>query len=120
MSNKSGRIPASISQRKIRRVSPLGFRVVVSLLKQAERTETGLYLPEGSRDALTESLLCKVVEVASAMDRDTQEEANISGIPMGATVLIPKNVGIKIPWDEELRIVETKDILAIVDELEMV
>ncbi len=106
--------------RTIRRIHPLGMRVVVKLRKDTNMTETGLYLPEGAKEALGESVLGEVMEVASAIDEVTDEEANISGIPFGSLVLIPKNAGVKVPWDEELRIVETKEVLAMVGELDVI
>ena len=105
---------------KIRKVSPLGMRVLVRIRKEGNQTETGLYLPEGAKDAMGESVLGEVLEVASAIDDDTKEEANISGIPNGALVLISKRAGTKIPWDEDLRIVETKEVLAIVNEVDII
>ena len=104
----------------IRRINPLGMRVVVRIRKEAQQTETGLYLPEGAKQSTDESLVGEVLEVASAVDDDTKEEANISGIPLGSTVLLPKSAGVTVPWDENLRIVETKEILAIVYEVNVV
>lgn len=101
----------------VRKVNPLGFRVLVSVLKEEDISAGGLFLPEGAKESMQESLLAKVLEVASATDHDTQEEANVSGIPHGALVLIPKSAGIRIPWDSELRIVESKEILALVSEI---
>ena len=103
--------------KQIRKVNPLGMRVVVQLRREANMSEGGLYLPEGAKQALSESILAEVVEVASAMDHHTDEESNISGVPLGSLVLIPKNAGVKVPWDEELRIVETKEVLAVVHEI---
>ena len=108
---------ASGANKSIRRINPLGMRVVVKILKDQNISEGGLYLPEGAKEAMSESLLAEVIEVASAIDDDTSEEANISGVPLGAKVLIPKECGTKVPWDNELRIVETADILAMVDEI---
>jgi len=68
---------------------------------------------------MSESVLCEVVEVASAVDAKTHEETNVSGVPLGAKVLIKKDVGIKVPWDEVLRIVDTQDVLGIVAEIEI-
>ncbi|MCO6429823.1 MAG: co-chaperone GroES [Deltaproteobacteria bacterium] len=101
-------------------MNPLGYRVVVKLIKEPNMTDAGLYLPEGAKENMQESLLAHVVEVASALDEDTDEEANVSGVPMGATVLIPKTSGVRIPWDEELRIIETKHILAVVEEVDVI
>lgn len=105
--------------RVIRRVSPMGMRVLVRIRKEENQTDTGLYLPEGAKEATSQSVLCDVLEVASAHDEDTREEANISGIPLGAVILIPKKAGVKLPWDEELRLVETGEVLALVHEVEV-
>ena len=93
------------------------MRVLVSIRKDSNQTDGGLYLPEGAKQALQESLVAKVIEVASAVDDSTDEEHNVSGIPLGSLVLIPKHAGTKIPWDDTLRIVETKEVLAIVNEI---
>lgn len=105
--------------RKIRKLNPLGLRVVVQLRKDSNQTETGLYLPEGAKQAMSESIIAEVIEVASATDEHTDEETNVSGIPLGATVLIMKEAGIRVPWDDSLRIVETTDVLAVVNEISL-
>lgn len=106
-------------KRKLRRISPLGMRVLVRVRKEVNKTESGLYLPQGSREAMQESLVAEVLEVASAIDDDTREEANISGIPDGSLILIPRNAGTRVPWDDDLRIVETKEVLALIHELNL-
>jgi co-chaperonin GroES (HSP10) len=103
--------------RPMRRLHPLGFRVVVRIVKDSNVTDSGLYLPEGAKENMQESILAEVIEVASTMDSRTEEETNVSGIPLGSLVLIPKTLGIKVPWDEELRIIDTREILALVDEI---
>jgi len=106
-------------KQSIRSIHPLGMRVVVRIRKEEARTDSGLYLPEGSKQASQDSLLGEVIEVASAMEiarSGEEEEVNVSGIPSGALVLIPRDAGIRVPWDEELRIVETKQILALISE----
>lgn len=105
---------------KVRSIHPLGMRVLVQIVKEADLSPGGLYLPEGSKQSMQESLLAKVIEVAMASDADTDEEHNVSGIPQGALVLIPKDAGTKIPWDETLRVVETKEVLATVSEVGMI
>lgn len=104
-------------QRRVRRINPLGMRVVVRIRDDNDVTEGGLYLPEGAKQNLHESFLCEVVEVASAHEIDSDEDTNVSGIPLGATILVPKQAGTKIPWDDRLRIIETKEVLAIVEEI---
>ncbi len=114
---KSGGSRGSASGKRWRRVNPLGMRVLVKILKDSNQTEAGLYLPAGAKESTQESLMGEVLEVASAIDEDTDEEAYISGIPLGALVLIPRHAGVKVPWDEQLRIVETKEVLAVVNEM---
>ncbi|MCB0339192.1 MAG: co-chaperone GroES [Bdellovibrionales bacterium] len=105
---------------KIRGIHPLGFRVVVRIEDSDKRSEGGLYLPEGAKESTAEALLAQVIEVASAIDYSTEESTNVSGVPHGAYVLIPKEAGIKIPWDDRLRIVDTKDVLAVIEEVSVV
>ena len=129
MSNKKGeKLPAmkdlsehfSDANRSVRKVHPLGMRVLVQIKKADSKTDGGLYLPENAKDRGEESLLAQVIEVASAIDADTDEETNISGIRLGATVLVGRHAGTRVPWDELLRIVDTKEVLAIVDEVELI
>jgi len=105
----------SLGAKKIRKINPLGMRVVVKILSDQNMTETGLYLPEGAKQAMMESLRAKVVEVARA--EDEHDDANVSGIPLGEYVLIPKTAGVRVPWDDTLRIVDTKDVLAVIREI---
>lgn len=106
--------------KRIRKINPLGYRVLVRVKKSDDVTDAGLYLPEGAKQTMQDSVLAEVIEVASAVDDETHEEANVSGIPLGATVLIPKEIGIKVPWDEMLRIIDTKNILALVEEVRLI
>lgn len=100
-------------------IHPLGMRVVVEILPDDQTSSGGLFLPEGAQRKHAESVLAKVISVASAIDEETEEEENISGIPLGACVLIKKDDGIQIPWDKNLRIVETLDVLAIVSQIDL-
>ncbi len=100
-------------------VNPLGMRVLVKIPNESFRTGAGLFIPENAKDSMSESIVADVIEVASAMDDDSHEETNISGIPLGAKVLINKKVGTQVPWDSSLRIVETKDVLAVVEEINL-
>ena len=103
----------------MRRLHPLGLRVVARIVKDSNVTDGGLYLPEGAKESAQESVLAQVIEVASAVDSRTEEETNISGIPLGAMVLIPKATGVRVPWDDSLRIIDTREILALVDEIRL-
>jgi chaperonin GroES len=100
-----------------RLILPLGMRVLVQILRDEERTDSGLYLPAGAKEASDDALYGKVVEVAR--DRPTTDEAteNVSGIPHGAHVLFRKEAGVRVPWDDKLRVIDVKDILATVEEV---
>ena len=107
-------MPSSKSHRLI---LPLGMRVLVSVLKEEDRTDAGLYLPEGAKEAQDEALYGTVIEVAR--DKPTADDLgeNVSGVPHGSNVLFKKEAGVRVPWDARLRILDVKDILATVEEL---
>lgn len=104
------------AKRTHRLILPLGMRVLVKVIKDEDRTATGLYLPEGAKESYDEALYGEVIEVAR--DKPTSEEQgeNISGVPHGSRVLFKKDAGVRVPWDEGLRILDVKDILATVEE----
>lgn len=124
--------PPEPPRRVTRHVQPLGPRVLVRVVKSPDRSEAGLFLPQGVKDDNAMALLGEVVEVARTMPKgesladevthhedDDDERAdfgtNVSGIPLGANVLFEKERGVVVPWDETLRIIEVRYILAIVD-----
>jgi co-chaperonin GroES (HSP10) len=100
-----------------RLILPLGMRVLVQVMRADERTDAGLYLPAGAKEAHDEALYGQVIEVAR--DRPTTDEAteNVSGVPHGAYVLFRKEAGVRVPWDERLRLIDVKDVLATVEEV---
>jgi co-chaperonin GroES (HSP10) len=121
-------------RRVTRHIQPLGPRVLVRVIKSPDRSEAGLFLPQGVKDDSAMALLGEVVEVARTMpksegldeapsrdddDDDDDERAdfgtNVSGIPLGANVLFEKERGVVVPWDDTLRVIEVRYILAIVD-----
>jgi co-chaperonin GroES (HSP10) len=105
------------SAKSHRLILPLGMRVLVQLIRDEDRTETGLYLPAGAKEAQDEALYGKVIEVAR--DRPTTDDVteNVSGVPHGAHVLFRKDAGVRVPWDDRLRVIDVKDILATVEEV---
>ena len=100
-----------------RLILPLGMRVLVQIIRVEERTDSGLYLPAGAKEAQDDALYGKVIEVAR--DRPTTDEAteNVSGVPHGAFVLFRKEAGVRVPWDDRLRLIDVKDVLATVEEV---
>jgi co-chaperonin GroES (HSP10) len=109
---------SAISDKPHRLILPLGLRVLVQVVKIEERTDAGLFLPPGAKEAHDDALYGKVVEVAR--DRPTTDNVteNVSGVPHGAFVLFRKEAGVRVPWDERLRLIDVKDILATVEEVD--
>lgn len=104
----------------VRHIQPLGMRVLVRVLREDDQAESGLYLPQGAKEKMQEALYAEVLDVARAEVTDAREDGlgiNVSGIPNGARVLFAKSAGIRVPWDEELRLLDTKEILATVEEI---
>ena len=104
-------------RRPHRLILPLGLRVLVQVIRIEERTDAGLYLPPGAKEANDDALYGKVIEVAR--DRPTSDDVaeNVSGVPHGAHVLFRKEAGVRVPWDDRYRLIDVKDILAIVEEV---
>ena len=114
MDNSVKRRPA------VRYIKPLGPRVLVRVVKLEERSASGLYLPEGVKEEHDDALYGEVIEVARAT-HDAEEPSlgeNVSGVPMGAFVLFPKKEGLRVPWDENLRLLLVKNVVAVVEEVE--
>ncbi len=103
-----------------RHVMPVGPRILVRILKAEDRSSGGLFLPSGAKEDAAEATYATVVEVARApLDEDDDKGfgRNVSGIPLGSNVLLPKTSGTPVPWDEKLRILDVKDVLAVVEEI---
>lgn len=120
--------PELAPTRVARHIQPLGPRVLVRIVRGPDRSEAGLFLPQGVKETHAAALLGEVVEVARTLpsaeasidDEDDDGEpaslgANVSGIPVGANVLFEKDRGVTVPWDDSLRILEVRYVLAIVD-----
>ncbi len=108
--------------RLIRHIQPLGPRVLVRVLPEEDVSESGLYLPAGAKERTQEALYGEVVEVARAGSNPaaaTEEGlgVNVSGVPCGAKILFLKSAGTRVPWDDALRVLEVKEVLATVEEI---
>ena len=111
--------PLGNSDKKSRHVMPLGMRVLVRLAAADDRSAGGLFLPPGAKDAVARAAYGQVVEVARATaDSDEGFGANVSGVPEGAFVIFPKDTGLPVPWDDSMRVVDVKDISALVEEID--
>lgn len=113
--------PLAPSDRKSRHVKPLGPRVLVRIMPADDRSSGGLFLPPGAKDAVAQAAYGEVIEVARAENEEGEDGfgRNVSGIPEGVKVLFPKSEGLPVPWDDALRVLEVKDICAMVEEIEL-
>ena len=117
-SSGNRRSPLAPHDNRTRHVKPVGPRVLVRLESGDNRSSGGLYLPAGAKEATTVAAYGIVVEVARASEDGDDFGENVSGIPEGAKVLFPKDKGLPVPWDDNLLVIDVKDINAIVDEIE--
>ncbi|MEZ4463369.1 MAG: co-chaperone GroES family protein [bacterium] len=107
--------------KSVRYIKPLGPRILVRIVRADERSAAGLYLPPGVKESHDEALYGEVVEVARASDEDEDTPSlgkNVSGVPLGAFVLFPKAEGLRVPWDDQLRLLDVKAVYALVEEVE--
>lgn len=105
-------------QKLVRHIQPMGPRVLIRVIREEDRHESGLFLPPGARENLAEALYAEVVEVARATADDAEElGVNVSGVPCGARILFPKEAGTRVPWDDDLRLLDVSKVLAVVDEV---
>jgi co-chaperonin GroES (HSP10) len=113
-------MPEGKPKKTVRHIMPLGPRVLVRVIHEADVADSGLYLPAGAKERLSESLFGEVVEVARASTGNPKEDGfgtNVAGVPHGAKILFEKSAGIRVPWDDDLRVLETKEVLATVQEI---
>jgi co-chaperonin GroES (HSP10) len=104
----------------VRYIKPLGPRVLVRLRSLDAHTRSGLILPDSVKPDDDAAVYGEVVEVARAESNADGEPglgANVSGVPLGALVLFPKDAGLRVPWDDKLRLIEVKSVFATVEEV---
>lgn len=105
--------------RRVRYIKPLGPRILVRIVRQEDRSAGGLILPQGVKEEHADALYGEVIEVARAEpDESDPLGQNVSGVPLGAFVLFPKKEGLRVPWDDDLRLLEVKAVYAVVEEVE--
>lgn len=104
-------------RRPHRLILPLGMRVLIRIVRDDDRTDSGLYLPAGAKEAHDEALYGEIIEVARDQPTSDDLTENVSGVPHGARVLFRKGAGVQVPWDDQLRLLDVKDVLATVEEL---
>jgi len=86
------------------KIEPLGERVLIKVLQQASKTESGIYLPETAKEKPQEG---EVVALGPEVDEDDVPLA------IGDIVMYPKYTGTEIKIDgEDYLIMDASDILA--------
>ncbi len=118
MSSEADSLGGDRRKKTHRLILPLGMRVLVQVLRDEDRTDAGLYLPAGAKEAQDQAMYGKVIEVARDKPTTDVEAENVSGIPNGANVLFKKEAGVRVPWDDRLRVLDVKDVLATVEEVD--
>jgi co-chaperonin GroES (HSP10) len=109
---------SAMQAKRERIIQPLGPRVLVRLEEDAERTPSGLFLPQGVQERHQVAHYAQVIEVARDALATEAIGENVSGVPLGVYVLFPKHAGLPVPWDDTLRLVNTAEIVAIVEEVD--
>ena len=115
--NQDDHSPLSTNKQKL--IQPLGPRVLVRLVEDADRTPSGLFLPQGVQERHQVAHYGQVIEVARDTLATEAVGENVSGVPLGVYVLFPKNAGLPVPWDDTLRLVNTCEIVAVVEEVDL-
>ncbi|AVX20443.1 MAG: co-chaperone GroES [Bacillota bacterium] len=91
-------------------LKPLGDRVVLKLIEQEQRTESGIVLPDTAKEKPQQG---EVVAVGSGRILDNGQRVELE-VKVGDKVIFSKYAGTEVKVDgEEYLIVNERDILAI-------
>ena len=100
---------ASKSKKKVN-ISPLGDRVVVSALEEAEQMRGGLYIPDTAKEKPQQGTI-----VAVGPGRYEKGERVPMELEVGQTVLYGKYSGTEVTIDDQqYLIIKEPDILAVI------
>lgn len=92
-------------------LKPLGDRVVIELVEQEEKTESGIVLPDSAKEKPQQG---KVVAVGTGSLTDNGERVPLE-VKEGDTIIFSKYAGTEVKYDgKEYLILRESDILAIV------
>ncbi|MDX8047571.1 co-chaperone GroES [Gracilibacillus sp. S3-1-1] len=92
-------------------LKPLGDRVIIELVKQEEKTASGIVLPDSAQEKPQEG---KVVAVGSGRVTDNGEKVALE-VAEGNTIIFSKFAGTEVKYEgKEYLILRESDILAIV------
>jgi chaperonin GroES len=86
------------------KIEPMGERILIKILKQADQTSSGIYLPETAKEKPQEG---EVVALGPEVDEDEMP------LEIGDIVMYPKYTGTEVKIDaEDYLIMDASDVLA--------
>lgn len=93
-------------------LKPLGNRVLLEVIKEEEKTVSGLVLPESAKE---KPQTAKVVAVGSGKVLDDGKRADMD-VAVGDKVIFEKYAGSEVKYEgNEYLVVKDSDIIAIVE-----
>lgn len=93
-------------------IKPLGDKVVVRVVDEAQQTSGGIFIPDSAREKPQKGEII-AVGAGKVLDNGNREEMDVK---VGETVLFAKFGGTEIKMNgEELKILSVKDILGIIE-----
>jgi chaperonin GroES len=96
------------------KVKPLGDKILVKRDEASEKTESGIYLPEGAKDKPKTGTVQAVG--TGALNTETGERIPLT-VKKGDKVLFSSYAGTEVKLDKDtLLIMSESDILAVIDE----
>lgn len=86
------------------KIEPMGERILIKIVKQADQTSSGIYLPETAKEKPQEG---EVVALGPEVDEDE------SPLQPGDIVMYPRYTGTEVKIDgEDHLIMDASDVLA--------
>ena len=93
------------------RIQPLGDRVLIQAIEEAEQIRDGIYIPDSAKEKPQEA---KIVALGTGGKDDSGNDIPFE-VAIGDTVLTSKYGGTEVKIDgEEYKILNQSDILAVV------
>lgn len=93
------------------KIRPLGDRVLVEPIEEAEQKIGGIYIPDSAKEKPMQGT---VIAVGKKTDKDGKEIA--FDVKAGDTVLLPKYGGTEVKLDgKKLQLVREEDLLGVLE-----
>ncbi|GGC97372.1 10 kDa chaperonin [Thalassobacillus devorans] len=92
-------------------LKPLGDRIVIEIVKQEEKTASGIVLPDSAKEKPQEG---KVVAVGSGRVTDNGEKVALE-VAQGDHVIYSKFAGTEVKYEgKEYLVIRESDVLAVI------